>query len=503
MAHKISEWKYTLILSLLFAIFSLMYYLHPYLNDDLWFREPMADFLNTHSLDDLMHGWKESILMHIGCDNGRIAQLLGSVLVILPKWLISTLLSACICICIYISAKLAGVWTENYLLFSVLVLCWVYVMPWPDFMFGIMYSANYIPSAVFLLLSFYLFIHQRLTLVTAILLGLVTSCCHEAFGCALIGGICSVVILFRNYRTANNFALIASALAGIAYLYFLPGTGVRFNGQNIFIGFINFKTSAAYGILLYAYISLLILALIVKSWRNNLNAPYIVGITVISVLGWCLWRTFMSGLRLTWCMNVVSLVGIIYLMKQAPWNFSKKQPLNIILSTLLLLVSFAQLFISLPWFLKMHKEVNEVNKLIESTAGENVFFDLTTSDQVPAYTLGKPNFNVYFIWYPVFEEVYPTSLKNFKPEDAVLLDSPNTIFLYNGLMVAPARNIDFSRLELMTVTFDGSPELIRVNPKYFKSIDGDDYVFLQIRQRPIRHKNHEITGAKYVFLKDS
>ena len=372
---------YWLSLFVIIALFFIMFGLHPDLCDDLRFKAPMAGFIENPTFSNFCSCWANSVVDCLRIDNGRIAQLFASVIVTLPKWVMAAILSVSVAGCIFFSAMIAGVWGKHPLLYGILVSVWIFIMPWSDFMFGLMFASNYIPTGALMLLTLWMFLRLRLKVWSSVILGLLVGCSHELYCAAMIALAVSLVICYKEYRNCQSYLLLASLVVSLVYLYCVPGTGVRSGMLNVFGGFSNLLSSAYLGVLLYVYVILFVVVCIDKRWRSDLNMRIQVVCMAGAFTGWLIWRLFMGGQRLLWCLDIFSIIGIVSLL--VAWPYKKiRYSISKCLSVSVMVICILHLVLCLPWFMRMHREVEEVQSM-RSDTDDYVFYDLTKPIDAP------------------------------------------------------------------------------------------------------------------------
>ncbi|MDE6527270.1 MAG: hypothetical protein K2L75_08440, partial [Muribaculaceae bacterium] len=246
MRHKVL--LYWMPLILLGIIYMLCFWFYPYLNDDLEFREPMAAYIADGTSTSFFDGWGYSVCDRYMHDNGRLPQLVGPLMVVMPKVLMSLIMAVCLVLAVFMTANAAGVWCRSAALTAFAALCWVVLFPWADYMFGIMFYMNYIPASAWLLFAFWLFADLRFKGVTIpLLVGLVLGSMHEIYAGTMFCGAMFVLVLFKRYRTRANIVFVVAVVLGLLYLIFAPGTASRQHGATLFKGFVYPLKSAVYG----------------------------------------------------------------------------------------------------------------------------------------------------------------------------------------------------------------------------------------------------------------
>lgn len=478
------SWIYWLPLVVLGVIYTLCFYYYPYLNDDLEFRAPMSEYIAHPSWATFIEGWTASVCDRFLHDNGRLPQIIGSVMVVIPKLFMSAIMALCLVAGIYMTAKAAGVWRRSYILTALAAVCWVLVFPWADYMFGIMFYMNYIPVSAILLVGYYCFINKKfIKWLPVFLLGLLLGCMHEIFAGTMFCGALCILVLFKRYRTRPNIAFCISIAIGILYLIFTPGTASRQHGAVLFGGFEHPFKSAVYAALLYAYILLVILSSTIKGWRANVDLPKVVLLTVMALTSWLIWRTFLTGLRVSWCLNVVSLTGMIYLLSAAPVKLSRIRGL---VAALLWALAIGGIAICLPWCIRFDKDVDEVHRLQATSSSDVVFYDMTEPADVPLYTLAKPNFNAWKLWSADFERVLPVEARNFDIERSVSVGDGVEAYRYGRSIVLPFDEKYVGPEFNVTLTLGGKEVFTSAFFIPFENDRGERYLYAKFYFIPLR-----------------
>ncbi len=478
---------YKLTLAFVGVLFSAMYVLTPHMLDDEWFRMPMADFISEPSAENFFRGLWNSAVSHFMEDNGRIPNLTGSAFVVLPRWIMGCVLGFAVAYCLWVGAKLAGVWRNNFVLYSLMAFLMVFALPWADFMFGIMFSLNYVVASAICLTVLYLFLDGRLkTWYWALLAGLFVSCWHEMFGGALFCGVCAAWLFDRRYRTGTTYFLIAGLLLGVLYLYLVPGRVGRVNAIEMFGGFKNPLSGVAYGVILYCLVIAILIALINKRWREQLLHGRVPIFFAMALCSWGIWRTFMVGLRTSWFMTEMSIIGIVCLAGQLIADLSINKKVEVAASVLLWLLIVGNLSACVPYFFKMKKEVEDMSALLSQTDSGPVYYDYTTTDQVPVFLLNKPNFNSYLLWVAQYRStcrwriqyrrVLPTALLDFSPESSEEIGDGCTAYNYKGHIVMPYQDNYWELENRLKFWYGDIPNRYGFVVEPFVGKDGEKYL---------------------------
>lgn len=479
------------------ALFFVMYWLHPSLCDDYRFSQPMADFFADRTVGSFFNCWLTSLSECFYYDNGRIAQLLSPVLVSLPRVIVAAVLAFATLVCIVYSARLAGVWNRHPLLFALLVAVWVFAMPWADYMFGIMFASNYILPAALMLYTLWLFMNTRVSMVSAALLGILIGCSHELYCSAMIAVVAVSVVFVKEFRDRSTIVLFGALCVSLLYLYCVPGTAVRTGARVIFEGLKNPLASAYWGCLYYAYLLVALIAFLIPAWRIRIDRRLLLVCLTGATAGWLIWRVFLGGLRLTWCLDIFSTIGLVSLFASVPTGCRINPKHSIATALALVAVCVAHLALCIPWFVTMNREVREVRFLRTASIGRCVFYDMTEVHTVPPYTLGKPNFNIYNSEWHDLDYVVPEKLRTFRPEHAVCVGSD--LYMYEGCLVHVYTGQSAMKNVALHYDYGTSSDTRMGSARRFTADDGREYLYLCPYYRSLRKSDTEPVSVSVEF----
>ena len=99
-------WAVTLLVAILLGV---MYYIHPYVMDDMWFRKSLSAYFDNPSAATFLSSWFDFAKVKYVNDNGRLAQMLAPFFLATPRWFVTVLLTGVAAGCLVLSAKLSGV----------------------------------------------------------------------------------------------------------------------------------------------------------------------------------------------------------------------------------------------------------------------------------------------------------------------------------------------------------------------------------------------------------
>ena len=489
---------YYIVLAIAFVLFGAMFYLHPYTLDDEWFLSPMSAFKSDPTIANFFSGWRDSIIEHFTCDNGRIGNMIGSALLAGPRWLIAIILGTSVALAIFVLAKVAGAWKKNLMIFCGIVFLYMIALPWHDFMFMRMYSLNYQIPTFLAFGTLGLVLNVRLSKWWwALIAGLLVSAWHEAFGAPLLAAVVMLMIFKPRYRTRTNCILCAALLCGIIYLALVPGTRVRSGDFNLFHGFAEPLRALHLGILFLAYIVMFVVALCFHKWRNRLDYSTHIALLTIGFVSWIIWRTFFNGARITWCLEAASVAGIANLAFTFPHSL-RPRILRAAVEFILLLVPISLLALAIPYLAKLNRHAEAYCELVNYKPGVKAFYTYPEPWEQPLYLLERPNPNLLIGWSRKTSFAIPETLRNYNPELAIPLpgDNGGARLWDNHYVVLPFRE-DISDTEGPAIYTIGTPSEIYTYYLTFTADSGKKYIFCRPYLLLLSQAHKPISGFSF------
>ncbi|MGM9862321.1 MAG: DUF6056 family protein, partial [Muribaculaceae bacterium] len=247
---KHTWWGITAAIAIAYAV---MYYLFPHCYDECWYKNSMLGYL----LDPSPRRFCESVWQcwvdHFLTDNCRLANIIGTPLFLMPKWISSALLGAAVSFSAIGAARLAGIWRRNISAYFTLLLLWVIALPWNDGMLTIIYGMNYTLGIAMTIAAMAVFINSsKRSLIASCVIAFAAGAWHEGFSAPLLCGLITMAVFYRRYRTKRHLAIIIALAIGLALICLAPGPWARaHNEPNIGYGLLNPTSGAYYGIFCY------------------------------------------------------------------------------------------------------------------------------------------------------------------------------------------------------------------------------------------------------------
>lgn len=479
-------------------LFYALFCLQPRLHDDMGFYLYMDDYNHSGAIADFIRNAKDALVSRYAWDNGRIPNLFGSVLILIPRGIMSIFLSAAFALMVVYGSKLIRAWNCSLLAYAVAVLGFVLVLPWYDAMYTAMFALNYVVPSAMILYSAWLIIYgPGLRPGIAFGLGLFFGLWHEAFAIAALGGLLGVAIMYPQWRNRNTACWASGFLLAVAFLGLAPATFYKGGGMLNLSALYKLNFGMLLGAPFYCFVLVTAFMMAFGKLRRQVLSPQLAFIFGAALGGWFIWRCFMTGLRNAWPMLMFAVLGIAayvpVILQCAGAKFKKG------LAWLMILMSFAQPLSTIPWFVQIRKEVADAKKIEHSTPeGEACFSDISSVFNVPLYTLNRPNFDNYnncgFPWY----KVAPSALKDFDPSKARPICSHDTAYFYDGYIVIPDNGK--RSIWVCEVFFDEKPSPTACTITPFKTDAGN---FCYISPEGIFAKAHlkTLTGLSLIRLR--
>ncbi len=299
-----------IITALIGIVFGVLYFLLPDTNDEYWFKTPMLPYIKEPSLSAFFESVWDCCHIHYLYDNGRLANVVGAVMLLLPRWLSAVLLGGSVAYSMVLSARIAGIWRKSVPAYIALVFLWVFALPWNDKMLTLIFSYNYVCGAALSLLLIAITLRaKKMSIIASFALALITGLWHEGFSGPLLCAIAALAVTHRRYRTKRIGAMLLGLALGIAYLWQAPGTDCRFSGIPFCSGVRNLVSGWYYGIVCYASIVIVLIRVFARRSRSLLvSSPTFITMLIAMIAAWGVWRVFMGGARITFTCSAFSLV---------------------------------------------------------------------------------------------------------------------------------------------------------------------------------------------------
>lgn len=488
------------------VLFGVMFFLTPTYNDDLWYLKNSIGQRGTPE-----HLWSTLIeaCSHWRDDTGRLSNLFAApFLSFFPKWVYSGLTASAIFFILIKGAELTGAPRVSpgsaFWIFTV-----VFIFPWCDYMFGVIYSINYVWGA-FLGVAVLTLLGGRCRDWLFFLLCYLTGWWHEGLTVMLLAGVATYYFV-RNPRRLlrlkiprRPFIAVVGLSLGMLTIVLLPAFAnqVAARYSHIFADalWITLLNILAWNLLFYIYFILYISGLCLRRVRrrwfadNRAQMALFTAFAVAGMVSTVIYFKYYNGARTGAFCQLMSAVAIIRIVPTL-FTFKIRRNARIISVAAVLLLSVVNLVASIVVQTRLTKEFDRVNHLGRIAGGElpEVYYDPTPVRL--GVDLLKPSYLALKTSYGLNNIILlPTRLEGFSPDnpDAARC-SDTTLWIYHGLPVYNgAESIDNCELQL-TLT-DGGELITPVSVRRFHDANGENATY--IRPPRLTLGEREITDAR-------
>ncbi len=459
--------------------------------------------------------------------NGRLGDKLQPLFMLFPKWVYVIFTTILMYGMLLLASKLTGESHESknqigILLTSLLVL----FLPWNDNMFTIAYSFNYIwliTFALVLIIKFFAPPSKLWQQIIIYFLAIFVSSSHELFCIAI--GFAMVSYLILNIRKINWYRTIFLIAWGIGGLFIYSSYGFRhryFTAVDVYEGEIGtlmfIIENPQITFLILAFCATLIVSLLFKRFRANLNkesVSMLVFYSVIIFLNIVIVHLSFRDPRVYFVANFFSAVGLVYIIKL--WNYPIKKWVSNIITSIIAILVISHMIVAIYWQMKIFKQYNDIKTLWVQTHNDVIYYDLVFLDDIPAIALSKPNgieFQTLFyrkefvIFYGGDIKVnklgiIPTVLKDFRLDKAEKISSESNIYYYKDCLISDKpyynryKNRDVEHVSL-NIKFDDGDKVEKVDGFYqeFKDLSGNILYYWQPIYPSRKYYNKQIIAVE-------
>lgn len=511
--EKFNRIAYLVALAIMFIGVTLMYALTPLMCDDLWYMMTSSG-ANT-KLEALSFVWNEDV-NHWFSDTGRLANLInGPFLIIVPKWLFGIISASLTIVIVELSRRLADVRVGSVSSW-IIIFGMVFLLPWLDYMFTVVFALNYIWTCAISLLSLY-FVIKRVPETNAGMIG-ASICCliagwmHEGFMVPLMGGLALWFLMTRKLNRRQMILLGAWMLGGILIVIspaFWHRTGGVTSGLLKFVAWEKLASGLVYNCMTFIYLFVLIYALISAKIRRKISADsgwaFAVLCLGVCIVGSALYYMFYLGARMSFIMQLFGTIGVAWVVRYVGWV--RRNAVSIVAALFVILCMTVHYAESVLAQIVLQREFYEIVRLYKSEPTGQIFYD-NIKPKVD-FTLLRPSYRVFNELLPQEEFSYyygpdrpnltiiPTALKHIDLAKVTFGDD-STLFVYEGFILYKHEKPEPT--SILVEGEDGLQVPTRVKVKEFFTQSGEHYFLvvphLQYSPVKIKYKSARILKRK-------
>lgn len=474
--------------ALLVAGYCIMFMLYPRFNDDLWY---LSNSTGAPGSWEYFRTTLMNCVDHWNWDTGRLCNVVSApFLSLLPKWVYAVVTAVWLWAICMIGPKLARV-SYSSAGAAAWICCVAFVFPWLDYMFGIVYSINYVWALGIVMLALWLLEKTgRVPMWALALLFFVAGWWHEGMSVPLLAGLMTYGILRKGRPSVRYRAACIALAAGIAVVVLLPAfwhqVGEREN--NLFKSTLweTLANLVAFNCMYYVYVVLLIVASALRRTRTRLLAnkregmALTLAILALGTVSTLIYLRYFNGPRTGAFSQMICALGIIYLLK----DFTQGQWRR--LGRAMIFVAFAAAYINIVWAIcvqrKLTQEYNDVQRLLSENFDVNghvVYYDHTTMRFGPDFM--KPSYMALNTHYGLGNVMLlPAALAHFEESDARQTSDPQLLIYSNRLVMRGHPTSHKERFDVMVTDADGTTHLSRSLLRPFRDSSGNPWTYISL-----------------------
>lgn len=288
--------------------FMLMYLLFPYLSDDYWYM--YTSHITTAGHEGFLRGFMDNLDFRYHNDNIRLANIVFSLFLWLPKWVGDVIAGLSVWGMCVLTARAAGLPLRSFCWAAGACMAVIFGLPWIDQMAVQCFAFNYMVSSVMALTAVCVYMGRiRALWAWALALGLLLGMWHEGFAVPVgAAGVALCLLWRRRFAGPANLALTAGLIVGSLWLLLAPPTSDR---MKVF----QLLAPLKYSIPLMVFCMMALVAGCSRRVRRAVDPAMVVLVLAAGVTTYVIHTVTHFAARISWCGNLVSLVGILYLAR--------------------------------------------------------------------------------------------------------------------------------------------------------------------------------------------
>lgn len=486
--------------------------LTPRLGDDLWYM--MTSSGATTKGEALRQVWSE-VVRHWHFDTGRLANLINPpFLVYVPKWLFGIVTGLLTVLIVELSRRFAGVGRGSGLSWFIISVV-VFVLPWLDYMFTVVYALNYVWSAALSLVAMYFVIIKvpsgKWGVAGAMACCFIAGWMHEGFCVPIIAGV--VVYFFvRMQISKRQFLLLAAWLCGALLIFVAPAFWNRTSGSYSilirFAGWESLLSATLFNCLTFVYIAIFVLFGFRRGLRRSVSSEggwaFAWLCLAVCVVGSGLFYMYYNGSRMGFVMQLFACIGSAYLLKFRCRRMSGT--VRTIAGVSVVAAIFIHYCASVVEQIKLYDEFNEIVRLYRAEPTGRIFYDHIRPKV--GVSLLRPSYRAFNEHFPLEQFSYfygpdrpnlvvvPKALEHVEMSKA-LTTQGTPLFIYNGYILMRDADMRVSKIRIKTES--GQEIVSRVRQDDFLTRGGERFSLIipHLQYSPLKFRYKEIWPEEF------
>lgn len=372
----------------------------PLYADDLWFS---SDLRHNPGWEGVTATWYD----HYLTDNARLGNILLVPLLLLPKFVGSSVAALCWGWALWKGGETAGLRSDRWPGWAVWLALTCFLLPWYDSIGSLCYQMNYlVPTALTLLAARMAARRPDRRPLLCFAAGLTAGMWHEGFSIPLVCGLAAAIVCFRPMRDKRVAALTLGVATGIVWLLACPGFTNRMQmvtqpATDYFFTLIGMKT------ILHPALLLLVLAIAILSLRREavrqLKTPLDIILLVSAAASYVIHLASLLAPRSGWWCEFASMILLIRVCShiRLPRSCPALGRGIALLLGLLTLWRLANIDMAA---IHISRDFRQAMSQYEENPAKSIFMDFPTEHDAPAINLLAPDYTLFLS--PVYRDFH-------------------------------------------------------------------------------------------------
>lgn len=445
-------------------MYGIMFFLTPCSVDDIWYLENSVGTKGSweYFISTVANCWE-----HWQYDTGRLCNMAAApFLALFPKWIYAAITSFAVWI-IYIGGPIL---TKSRFI-SYASAFWIvtvtFIFPWFDFMFGIIFSINYVWTWALAIIFFYWFIkaesirqYHVSTGISLFILSFMLGWWHEGFSVPLIISLSAYFIIRRIKPNKTRLLMIAGMICGISMILVMPAFWNSTESRHsVIFKPVLWETILGFAFMCLFYVYLLMFVIIIsnsrlrkrlKTDKNRKLAVYI-SILIYGAVSSAIYVKYYTGPRVGCFVQIISALGIMDICRlfKIPRKLDKDLLRTITVSAALV-ISFINMSASIVMQKRLTKEFDDVRSLYDRYKDINggiVYYDQTPRKL--GIDFFKPSYKILNTPYGLEHglsdiKIIPKALENLDPAspDMIKCKHDDSLYIYKNILILKGNKPD-------------------------------------------------------------
>lgn len=429
----------------------------------------------------------------------------------LPRWAFAIFSAGAVFLVFILGISLAKVpWISGRSALWMFAVCFVF--PWFDFLFTVVYAANYVWGISLGLLYLYFFLdrnRRRCPLVLLFLFSVLTGWWHEGLSVPLLCFIAAYISFRRSKPTSRQIVMGVGLLSGIIIIMLMPAFRASVEGRCQFnwiksVWYETLINVVVFNIIFYFYLFTFVSGLCLRRLRDRMcsnpeNLAFLTGALVFGSVSTAIYLIYYNGPRTGGFCQLICFIAMLRLLSEFFPSIGRNAAKGQIIFLATTALCVVNMVASIRVQAKLSREYNDATVLMQSAQCKKtgqLFYDVTPiSFGIDAM---KPTYLLLNSWYGSLRiNIIPKALEKFEFNlSGVRYCRDKRLFIYRNYLIFKAE-MPKERPDVMLYTSDGESLRSRLRYRPFVTSKGDSAILIQPHVQQVR-KSLTISDAEFV-----